>query len=97
MTRIDNCNIGKVCESDINFPSDYSRFNFLGCERNFAFHTQYMGKSHVVARLHLSHKLAPPYTAYFTSSFCNTPPQYCTCIKLQVQYLNPVSSRRKSS
>ena len=88
MTRIDNCNPEKVCKASINFPVEHSLNNNL---KNIAFHTQYIGHSDVSMRLEFSHQLAPAYTVYFTSSLCNTPPHYCTCIKLQVQYSNPVS------
>ena len=84
-TRIDNCTIKKICEASINFPAD-----FIFAD-DITFYTQYIGHSDVSTGLEFSQQLAPAYTAYFTSSLCNTPPHYCTCIKLQVKHSNPVS------
>ena len=58
---------------------------------SLVFYTQYIGDSDVSTRLEFSQQLAPAYTAYFTSSLCYTPPHYCSCIKIGVQYSNPVS------
>ena len=91
-TRIDNCNIKKVCESRIKFPAHFVTVDeFFSTNDTLIFYTQYIGDSNISTRLEFSQQLAPAYTAYFTSSLCHTPPHYCSCIKLGVQSSNPVS------
>ena len=88
-TRIGNCSMEKVCESRIKFPAHVISFPHFFTDDNL--YTQYIGDSDVSTRLKFSQQLTPAYTAYFASSLCRTPPHYCTCIKLGVQYSNPVS------
>ena len=90
-THINNCNFKKFCKAPINFPTEYALLSLMLARDSLTFHAQYIGDSDVTTRLEFHQQLAPAYTAYFTSSLCNTPPHYCNCVVLRVQYANPVS------
>ena len=84
--RIDLCNTENICETNFDFPVDP-----CGYQYDMDIHAQYIGKADVSIRVHFSENRAPKYDAHITSSLCETPPHYCACVKMHVQYANSVS------
>ena len=90
--RINECRTENICETILGFPDDpckpypgYSNLNHKDVN------VQYVGKSDVSIRVEFSETRAPNYEAFISSSVCETPPNYCACVKIHVQYANSVS------
>ena len=92
--RITDCNIEKVCESNITLPTESY---YHTCHHDVMFHAQYVGHSDMSINITLPKLLAPApgsptYRVYFKSSLCYTPPHYCTCVHFKVKnHMNFVS------
>ena len=90
--RINECNSKNICEIILGFPDDPCirnphHSNLYNTDLN----VQYIGEPDVSIRVEFSENVAPKYNAIITSSLCQTPPYYCACVKIHVQYANSVS------
>ena len=87
--QVKNCNSKKVCELSVSFSGDFSPNT-----HTYMVHVdkvvQYIGMSDFSTKIEFS-QIAPAYIVYFTSSICYTPPNYCTCVTLHLDYSIPVS------